>query len=91
MRVRIAVIASMVASPGLTQARVASSHLNSEAHLPGAPGQTVEGIGAPGLNQVGGFAVTVETNGSAGPLSYVWGSSHGAPGLSNAVGFTIQP
>lgn len=57
MKTRLGFITFLTSSTASLQDQVASSRQNTGDSLPGAPGETMASIGAPGLDQVGGFAV----------------------------------
>lgn len=63
-----------VVTSSAVQAQVASALLQEDGPLPGLPGETISSISNTAVNHVGGYAVTVNTSGTA-TLSNVWGSA----------------
>ncbi len=62
-------------------AQVASALLREGTALPGGPGgHTINAISNSGVNQLGGYAFTVNTSDGVTTLSHVWGNAANAPG-----------
>ncbi len=47
----------------------------------GTVGQTIDGIGAPAVNQQGGYACSIDTEGTNGDVWQFWGNLAGGPGV----------
>ena len=61
-------------------AQSATALLTEGAALPGAPGQTVTSLNNVAVNQVGGWAATVNATDGVDTISHVWGNAAGGTG-----------
>lgn len=71
--------------------QVASSLLNENDALPGAPGHTVTSLSNTSVNQVGGYAVSLNADNGGSTISHVWGNATGGAGAPLATEGTFGP
>jgi hypothetical protein len=74
------ILASLVAAAPAAGA-VATALLYERGPLPGAPlGHTVNSLSNTAVNQIGGYAASVNSSNGVVTLSHIWGSAAGGPG-----------